>query len=174
MGKDDKSIHRLLQRCLFFLLPLLLAPTCTCTWRAAAMHLRLGDQGTLAVVAPSLLGLGLGLGGAPSTGPMGGQMPDRARRSGRSQCYLPGSRCMGRGGGLGPWRVRGYQNPPQGSPWQRTRSGPAIDLGGVCPFAGLRRARCRARGWDWDGTDGDGDGPEEGGPEGRSPGQGPE
>lgn len=78
------------------------------------------------------------------------------------------------GGGLGPWRVRGYQNPLQGSPWQQTRSGPAIDLGGVRPFAGLRRARCRARGWDWDGTDGEGDGPEEGGPEGRSPGQGPE
>jgi hypothetical protein len=73
----------------------------------------------------------------------------------------------------GPWRVRGYQNPPQGSPWQQTRCGPAIDLGGVRPFAGLRRARCRARGWDWDGTDGEGDGPEgRGGPEGRSPGQG--
>lgn len=68
----------------------------------------------------------------------------------------------GRGGGLGPWRVRGYQNPLQGFPWQRTRCGPAIDLGGVRPFAGLRRARCRARGWDWDGTDGEADGPEEG------------
>lgn len=47
MGKDDKSIHRLL-----------LLHARTCTWRAAAMHVRLGDQGTLAVVAPSLLGLG--------------------------------------------------------------------------------------------------------------------
>lgn len=47
MGKDDKSIHRLL-----------LLQARTCTWRAAAMHVRPGDQGTLAVVAPSLLGLG--------------------------------------------------------------------------------------------------------------------
>lgn len=78
----------------------------------------------------------------------------------------------GRGGGLRPWRVRGYQNPLQGSPWQQTRCGPAIDLGGVRPFAGLRRARCRARGWDWDGTDGEGDGPEEGGPRGEEPGSG--
>lgn len=107
-------------------------------------------------------------------GPMGGQVPDRARRSGRCQCYLPGSRCMegggawGRGGCEG---IRTHSRDPHGSR-------PAVDLpltlvasvplpGCVVPGAGL--------------VGGTGMGRMEketdlrkGGPEGRSPGQGPE
>jgi hypothetical protein len=132
MGKDDKSIHRCGSRYMVH--------------EHAGKRTHIGDdQGTLGLWDCEV---------QQRTWPMGraGARPSKEKWA---MSVLP-SRAPLHGGGRGAVegaRVRGYQNPLQGSPWQKTRCGPAIDLGGVRPFAGLRRAQVQGSwaGLGWDG-----------------------
>lgn len=57
--------------------------------------------------------------------------------------------------GRGPVEGARVENPPQGCPWQQTRCGPAIDLGGVRPFAGAASSQVQGSwvGLGWDGME---------------------